>query len=183
MKPKQFISWKKGETRSIEVGKSKKLKGRASHKTTWSLHGVPAVYHWLVCQLVDEDQHRQNHPSHESCRCQMYARRILDLFMEEIKGRKVAPAEFQSVILTPILQQQLAGVHNAYTPSVRSAIGRRKEKPTILNLTNIYLSRDPTDPTLIPTFCRNLVYIAEARWHLGVVLDRANWGTTCTMTW
>ena len=163
------MRWKKGETRTIEFGRSRKLRGKGLFKIHYNTYELPAPYDRIVCQLVDEELHGQMHNSHKARRRQTYAQQVLDLFADELMDSTVDPAAFRSVILTPILQRQLAGVHDAYTSCVRTAVGKGKAKPTILDATEVYLSRGPTEPKFIPTFRCNLVYIPEAHWHLGVV--------------
>jgi hypothetical protein len=40
---------------------------------------------------------------------------------------------------------------------------------TILDVTKFYLGVDPADPKFIRSYRRNLLYIPEARWHLGLM--------------
>lgn len=90
--------------------------------------------------------------------------------------------DFRSKVLTPILQRQLWGIYDGYGPSVREAIpisrsatpNSDEDEPTItiLDATKFYLSEDPVDPALIPNYRRNLIYIPEARWHLGVMMGK-----------
>jgi len=49
------------------------------------------------------------------------------------------------------------------------------DKPilTILDVTKFYLLDDPTHPAHIPSYCQNLLYLPEARWHLGVVMGKS----------
>ena len=61
---------------------------------------------------------------------------------------------------------------DAYGPIIRSAIAPKTSKPTISDVTTFYLGNDPLDTQCIPSYWRNLVYIREARWHLGIVLDK-----------
>jgi len=144
-----------------------------------STYQVPAVYHRLVCQLVAEDRHGKAHNSHESRRRQMYARKVLVDFVIELQKnramppeKQVPPASFRSHTLTPILQRQLRGVHDAYMPSVHTAMVRKGEANlTISRVTEIYLHQDPTLAHLAPQYRRHLLYVPEPRWHLGVVLN------------
>jgi len=39
-------------------------------------------------------------------------------------------------------------------------------------VTRFYLQDDPTDPIFIQTYRRNLLYIPNPRWHLGVVMGK-----------
>jgi hypothetical protein len=78
---------------------------------------------------------------------------------------------FRSIVLTPILQRQLFGIHDAYTPYVRSTISEDNDTElTIEVVTKFYLGEDPIDPVNIPTYRRNLIYLPEARWHLGLTM-------------
>ena len=167
------MTWEKGELRTIKFSKSKKPGRKDTRRIRYHTCEVPAPYDRIICQLVSEDDHADNHNSHESVRRQTYARRILDAFAGEVLDNRIPSADFRSTILTPILQRQLAGVPDAYMPSVRSALSGGKQKPTILDVTQVYLSRDPTNPSFIPTFRRNMVYIPEMRWHLATTQDRA----------
>ena len=169
----KFLTWDKGELRTIQFSKSKKPGRKDTRRIRYHTCEVPAPYDRIVCQLVLEDTHAEKHNSHESVRRQTYARRVLDAFAEEVLDNRIPSADFRSTILTPILQRQLAGVPDAYMPSVRSAVGRGKPKPTILDVTKVYLSRDLTDPSFIQTFRRNMVYIPEMRWHLAITQDPA----------
>ena len=107
----------------------------------------------------------------------MYVRRVLDAFAEEIldneaqpPAKRTPPPSFRSQVLTPILQRQLRGVHDAYLPSVRKAMTRRGEdSPTISRVTEIYLHQDPTQANLAPRYRRHLLYIPESQWYLGVL--------------
>lgn len=80
------------------------------------------------------------------------------------------PAAFRSYVLTPLLQRQLWGVEENYEPMVRAAVSNGSGDPTIEQATDFYLGEDPCNPSWIQTYRRNLVYIPEARWHLGIVL-------------
>ena len=80
------------------------------------------------------------------------------------------PWSWRSGVLNPILQRQLQGVNENYRPLVEKAVAKGGKKPTLEQVTKFYLVRDPVDPRWIRTYRRNLLYISEARWHLGVVM-------------
>ena len=167
------MAWTEGELRAILLGKSRKQKGKKLYRMCYKEYHIPAPYDRVVCQLVMEDLHAVDHDSHESRRRQAYAREVLDEFGKELKKLKdysnAAMVKFRSVVLTPILQRQVLGVHDAYGPTMSAAISPNEEL-TIQAVTMFYLHDDPTDPTLIPTYRRNLLYLPDARWHLGRVL-------------
>jgi len=173
------MDWGDNTTRTIEFGALKDLNvSRRRRAIAFAKYEVPAVYHRLVCQLVAEDEHGQLHDSHESRRRQMYARKVLLDFAIELQRNSAIPLEdqgppasFRSYTLTPLLQRQLRGVHDAYMPSVHTAMIRKGEPDlTISRATEIYLHQDPTLPHLAPRYRRHLLYVPEARWHLGVVV-------------
>ena len=137
---------------------------------------IPAPYDRIVAQLIKEDEHAKFDDSHEALRRQTYAQRILDEFWKEIRKYDGPAAEFRSKVLTPILQRQLYGIDENYTPSVREAINGGPGDLTIKQATSLYLGDDPTHPGWIPTYRRNLVYVTEPRWHLGVVLGKYKCG-------
>lgn len=141
---------------------------------SWLMHEIPAPYDRLISQLAAEAMHGQSNSSHEAQRRWEYALEILNLFGQEYtwykRVRQPPPlAVFRSKVLTPILQRHLKGVHDGYTPKVRSTINPGKDEPTIEDATRFYLQTDPTDPKWIPLYRRNLLYIPEARWHLAIL--------------
>ena len=87
---------------------------------------------------------------------------VLDAFGAELSSVQVMTADFQSKVLTPILQCQLQGVPNYYTPGVSNAVATDGETVTIKDATKFYLGTDPTYPQCIPRYCHNLIYISEA---------------------
>ena len=173
------MDWDDTTIRTIEFGKLRKIKGKNAHKVTYTAYEVPAVYHRLIRQLVAEDRHGQHHHSHESRRRQMYARQVLDNVAEEMirnaampPEKQISPTSFRSHTLTPILQRQLRAVHDAYTPSVHTAMIRKGEASlTIFRATEIYLHEDPARSYLTPRYRRHLLYVPEPRWHLGIVIN------------
>ena len=101
---------------------------------------------------------------------------ILDAFGAELSSVRSMTSDFRSKILTPILQRQLRGLPDYYTPIVSKTIASGHEKVTIGNATEFYLQVDPTDCQLIPSYRRNLIYIPEMRWHLGAVMGTIRLG-------
>ena len=173
------MDWEDTTLRTIEFGKLRKMKGKITHKVTYTAYNIPAVYHRLVCQLVAEDGHGQHHHSHESRHRQMYARQILDKFAEEMikkaaqhPAKQIPPTSFRSHILTPILQRQLRAVHDAYKPSVHTAMIRKGESSlTVSRTTEIYLHQDPALSCLTTRYRHHLLYIPEPQWHLAIVIN------------
>ena len=138
---------------------------------------IPAAYHRLACQLTAEIIHAKDHTGHEAlCRCS-YAMEVLDAFGAELSSVRIVTADFRSKVLTPILQRQLRGVPDYYTPGVSNAVASDGETVTICDATNFYLHDDPTHPRCIPSYRRNLIYIPETRWHLGYVLGKIKLGS------
>ena len=77
---------------------------------------------------------------------------------------------FRSKVLTPILQCQLWGVQENYSPVVQAGVRNGNENPTINDATQFYLKDDLTNPRWIPSYCRNLLHVPEARCHLGILM-------------
>jgi hypothetical protein len=171
--PTTFMEWQEGELRTFEIGTRRKKRNKSGTDITWNEYSVPAPYDRVIAQLITEDEHAKTHHGHEAVRRQSYAKEVLDAFGREITNYEGPDVSFRSKVLTPILQRQLRGVADAYGPTVRDAIMDGDEgDPSIRKVTEFYLSDDPTDPGFIPTYRRNLVYIPEARWHLGVVMKK-----------
>ena len=182
----QFMAWTEGELRPVQVGKTRKINNKRAYKQQYTEYLIPAPYDRIVSQLILEAMHGEAHDTHESHRRLSYAREVLDAFgqeLEQLKGRsKEGMVTFRSAILTPLLQRQRRGVDDAYTPSVCAAIRRHasntlqvehaKGSLTIRAATNFYLKDDPTNPSHIPSYRRNLLYLPVARWHLGRVLGQ-----------
>jgi hypothetical protein len=167
--------WEKGELRIVKLGTARKRPGKQAAVVSWASCEVPAPYDRLVYQLTAEAEHGLSNSSHEAQRRREYAMDTLDAFGAELarynRIREPPPAAaFRSRVLSPILQRHLRGVHDGYTPKVRNAIKPGKDKLTIEDVTEFYLSTDPADPRLIPHYRRNLLYIPEARWHLGIMM-------------
>ena len=134
---------------------------------------VPAPYDRIISQLILEDEHAEEDYGHEAGRWQSYARRVLNFLWKEIRGfdEKFDKKESRPKSLTPILQRQLEGAEDNYSPSVRDSVSTEEGKtPTIEQATHFYLRDDPAHPRWILNFRRNIIYIPEARWHLGTLL-------------
>src|SRR6202789_296230 len=174
------MSWRKGELRRISVGSTVTSgKGTRTHREdVYHQRDVPAPYDRIITQLIAEDEHAVGDRSYESLRRQTYARQVLDAFWYEIKQYTGRPIDFRSSVLTPLLQRQLRGVEDSYGPSVQAAVGDPHSNPTIAQATESYLGIDPPSRYWIPCYRRNLIYIPQARWHLGVVLGK--WRVTCS---
>jgi hypothetical protein len=161
------MNWEQGELRSISIATKQSLK---KDPKSWKEYDVPAPYDRIVAQLLAEVVHGMSTRTHEALRRMTYAERVLDSFSREVKKYRGEPVEFRSKVLNPILQRQMVGIEDNYSPSVREAVSDDDGMPTIACATKFYLSSDPTDPELIPMFRRNLVTVPEARWHLGTVV-------------
>lgn len=166
------MSWEEGELREIEVGTSNKfkLRGKTRSELTHDTKEVPAPYDRIVAQLLAEDEHGHFDKGHEALRRQTFAQRVLDDFWKEIKSYEGPPAAFRSKVLTPILQRQLWGIEENQSMCVRNGVSNGFGTPTIADATEFYLGADPTDPSFITSYRRNMIYIPEARWHLGIVM-------------
>lgn len=137
---------------------------------------IPAGYCRLISQLSAEITHAALHSGHEALRRCSYAMEVLDAFGTELSSVRSMNADFRSKVLTPILQRQLRGVPDHYTPGVSCAIASDGKVVTIADATEFYLREDPLDPKWIPSYRRNLIYTPEMRWHLGVILGIATVG-------
>jgi hypothetical protein len=138
-----------------------------SNPTTVSQKKVPAAYRRVISQLTAEVRHATIHTGHEALRRCSYAMETLDAFAKELSSTRSITAAFRSKILTPILQRQLQGIPDHYTPAVSGVIASDHETVTIGDATNFYLNEDPTHPQCIPGYRRNLIYIPEMMWHWG----------------
>jgi hypothetical protein len=171
------MSWSKGDLRTIELGWMTKGRGKQRREVVFTTFEIPAPYDRIVSQLLAESVHGGRDGGHESCRCQAYALEVLDAFGDELRKFKGMPVNFRSTVLTPILQRQLTGIHDAYTTTVRAGVNQMKKEPTlqgeptIQDATALYLQVDPTDPIYIRSYRRNLLYLPEPRWHLGIVMN------------
>jgi hypothetical protein len=140
----------------------------ATHKTKL----IPAAYTQVVAQLTAEARHGNVNQGHEARRRQTYARKVLDLFAEELLSYHRSEEDFRSFVLTPILARMLSGLTDVYLPQIVAAVSQGRPTITTEDAVRFYLTLDPVDPAYIPYYRRNLLYIPEARWHLGVTLGR-----------
>ena len=167
------MSWTQNELRPVTLKRLMIAEGSDTPRKTTFV--IPAAYHRIVCQLVAEIQLATWTNQHEARRWGTYAKQVLDAFGKELEAfknfTKTAMERFRLAVLTPILQRQLYGIPEAYTPSVHRAVMQNHSELTIKAATEFYLSDDPTDPENIPNYRRNLLYAQEARWHLGRVMQ------------
>jgi hypothetical protein len=164
-----YLNWTEGELREVDVGQlSKKRKGK-KREISWYKKNIPAPYYMLVAQLLGEAIFGATINTHEGRRREAYAYEVLDLFGEEILSYVGPPAAWRSRVLTPILQRLLWGVYDAYSPAVRAALAGGAEEPTILGVTDFYLSADPVNAGLATTYRRNVIYNPDARWYLSTL--------------
>ena len=143
----------------------------------WATRNIPIPYARLVDQFAMEDDHADSDLGYEAVRRQSYARQMLDAFGKELQDFRGPDKDFRSSVLTPVLQRQLQGVPDCYAPGIFSAIAPDSvEEITISDTTSFYLSADPLDPTYIPSYRRNMVYIREVRWHLAILMNKGRVG-------
>ena len=172
--PGKYMKWAEGELLKVDVLRHFKLRGRKGTYSKTQSHLVPAPYAFLVSQLLGEVKFGEILNMHEARRRQAYAARVLDLFGEELWEYTLDATSFRSRVLTPILQRQLWGVHDAYLPSIQAAIaGGEDREPTMAEVVRFYLEDDPVSPGYIATYRRNMLYIPEPRWHLGTILGKS----------
>jgi hypothetical protein len=167
-----FLNWEEGELFEITYGKTRKMPNRQYNKWIMKKKKIPVQYARLTQQFLFEIAHGLKDSGHESLRRCTYAQRMLDHFGWELNAFHGKEERFRSKVYSPILQRQLKGVHDAYAPSIARAIARADEAPTIGQVTTFYLGNDPLDRRAIPIYRRNLVYIREARWHLGIIMGK-----------
>ena len=149
-----------------------KKRGKKSTAKQSKTIQLPIAYHQIIHQLKMERRHGSHHNTgHEAQRRAVYAGETLDALGRELFNPSlVGGANFRSKVLNPELQRQMHGVPSHYTPVVRRAVANGDREVTIRDATEFYLKHDPVDPRMIPVFRRNLIYIPEARWHLGIVM-------------
>jgi len=172
-----FTNWSKDQLHTVKFGKIRKRPNKKPYEVTFRAKGIPVPYARLVHQFILEDDQCKYDQGHEPRRRQTYVQEVLDHFGTELEGYKGPSRDFRSKVLTPILQRQFWGVSEDYAPSVRGFISTNGEALTISGVTEFYLGRDPVDPEIIPTFCRNLIYLPQARWHLGIVMGKFDHGS------
>lgn len=192
-------------TKQKGPGRGKKWKVSKKTEEAQRRHSrlIPQGYLRLLHQFILENQHGKKNNGHEAERRQMYARRMIDAFVEEIiPFDKHGPgADWRSKVLTPVLQRQLLGISDMYSWSTANGIMDagydnadrdfeddtecftddtddevnvhklriERPRPTITQVTRAYLEFDPLDLETLPRYRRNLLYVREMRWHLGVV--------------
>ena len=186
-------NWKEGELGTVKIGYLEKTRNNSENRLREREFDIPLVYTQLIDQLCCEMDHADHNSSHEALRRSAYATDILEQLGLELKTCEAGGPGFRSKVLNPILQRYLRGIPDSYTPIVQEAVAhtsaqvkkaltigegddaeddaREGTMPTILGATVFYLSKDPVDPKNTPYYRRNLVYLAEARWHLGIVAD------------
>ena len=108
------MDWSNTPIRTVALGPVRKMTNTFTSEVRYSIvytkYLVPAAYEQLIAQLTAEQTHAVKHNSHESCRRQMYARRVLDAFAKELLANDAQPFEdrippecFRSKVLTPIV--------------------------------------------------------------------------------
>lgn len=164
------MKWGEGQVHDIKYGKARKVANKNTRKLTLNAKRIPVQYARLVSQFMCEDALARNFTAHEALRRQTYAQKMLDEFGRELDKFKGNAGDFRSKCFTPVLQRQLRGIPDAYGPTIRRGIDPKDAKPTIAQVTRFYLGNDPLAVVTIPSYRHNLIYIREAKWHLGVVL-------------
>ena len=102
--------------------------------------------------------------------------RVLNLFGDELFPLKGQWASFCPKLLTPLLQRQLWGVEDFYTPSAQEAVAGSSPPLTISDATKFYLADDPADPVFSATYLQNICYVTLARWHLAILMGKVEVG-------
>ena len=168
-----FMMWKKGQLHDISYGKRKKQSG---DKKKWNMvtKRVPVQYARLLHQFLLEIDLAKHNKAHEILRRQTYAEKVLDEFALELNRFRGVENDFRSKVLTPILQRQLNGIPDPQGPAICKVFDPKHGIPTIGAVTKLYLGIDPLDPRYINSYRHNLVYIREARWHLAIILGKAD---------
>ena len=155
-----FFSWTVGQVLEIQMTKLRRKKNKQSIYLSTMTHNIPIAYLWIIDQLHKESEHAHHNGGHEAQCCADCTKRTLDAFGNKVYNLQEDGMAFWSKVLNLILQRQAAGVPTHYTPAVASAIG--VEPLNICDITSFYLSLDPINPSMIPLYWRNLVYIPEA---------------------
>lgn len=158
---------------------------------------IPMAYIRILHQFYYENKCETQSLIYEAQRRGSYAGRVLDAFGEELdiypdlETNGPHASGWRSAVLTPILQRQIYGISDTIASWVHQGIACALADPpkasdngdddddddsddddevlTISDVTKFYLSRDPLDPRIIPTFRRNLIMTREVRWHLAVI--------------
>ena len=89
-----------------------------------------------------------------------------------MKGLK--PVNFHSRVLTPILQRQLGGVFDVYSPTVCTGINSTVAMLSIQDVIEFDLQVDPVDPVFIQSYHQNLLYLPEPCWQLELTMGVAS---------
>ena len=167
-----FLHWTADQTREVKFASLRKVPRKNVWKSSWKSRQIPAGYIRLIDQLQLEDGHGEINQGHEAQCRKSYAQRVLDQLGEELQKVANPGPQWRSKVLTPILQQQLQGVPNAYAPAIEAAVSADEDgdKVTILDATLFYLDRDPLNPAEILNYRRNMIYIREMKWHLSMVM-------------
>ena len=118
----------------------------------WVDQYVPVLYNQIISQLIHKLLHGDKDELHEAQRWQEYAQRVLNIFGDEIFPFNGLWKSFCPKSLTPLLQCQLWGVEDFYAPAVWDAVATSSALPTILDITEFYLTDDPADPIFCATY-------------------------------
>ena len=213
-----FLSWDPKATQQIRFQLMDPKDAVNGEDPASQTRHIPEGYCRIVHQFICEVQLGKDCHAYEAERRMIYASRVTDEFIEEIKpfDRDGPGANWRSKVLTPILQRQLVGISDVYSWSVNRGVmaagyepkdppvpeaaedneeftddtdddldedreysteeitARRRQlrpRPTILHATRTYLEFDPLEDQkkMSEMYRRNLIYIREMRWHLGVV--------------
>jgi len=176
-----FLQWTAEDVHDISFGSIRKVVRKKAWRPQWKTRRIPLPYIRLIHQLQLEDEHGNSNQGHEAQRRKSYAQRVLDQLAEELEAVKEPGPQWRSKVLTPIMQRQLQGVCDTYSPSVEAAVyagdpldsdDENEEEVTIGDATYFYLDRDPLDPSEIPNYRRNLIYVHQMKWHLAIVLQK-----------
>lgn len=174
MIPDLFLDWKEGSMHALSYGTRRKLPNKQAYQWgPWIRRLVHRQNARIIQQLVYEVDHGKHDRGHESLRRAAYAEAVLHAVGRELDSDdddtgpiRAAPLK----ALTPILVRQMRGTPDAYGPSIRAAIAPGKDLPTIADITDFYLGRNPLDSKYIRVYRRNIIYSREALWHLGCLL-------------
>ena len=101
------MMWDTGELFTITMGRKVKKVNRASYVTKKWVKQVPVQYARLAQQFDLEDRYGFEDTGHESHRHMAYTCHVLNKFGKELEYFRGGEGEFQSKVLTPILQRQL----------------------------------------------------------------------------
>ena len=177
-----FLNWNDHDVQQIQVGVRRRVRGKKKTEMGWTTRKIPVMYVHLISQLEAENTHGDHNTGHEALRRQSYARQVLAGVARELLKYKGHAHRFRSRVLTPILQRYLRGVPDSHTPFIRRAIAGDDTDPTIADATEFYLSADPIDSGRIRFYRRNLVYIVESRWYLGILLGKISVSSVADFT-